>query len=79
MICLALCVLQGAVEAGMTVPLFLKVVGLSSWEVRAGSPVNSWAGRLEGVLVVVEGPAQLVEEVEDTEVRPHTSVYVTLL
>lgn len=63
----------------MIVPLFPKVVGLSSWELRAESPVNLWAGRLEGVSVAVEGPAQLEEEVEDTEVRPHTGFYIKLL
>ncbi|KAL0170934.1 hypothetical protein M9458_035530, partial [Cirrhinus mrigala] len=55
------------VEAGMTLPLFLKVVDLSFWEVRVGTPVKSWAGKLEEVLEVVEGPARLVVEVEDTE------------
>ncbi len=64
----------------MTLPLFLKVVDLSFWEVRVENPVKSWAGKLEEVLEVVEGPALLVEEVEDTEVRPNFSlVYIVYL
>lgn len=64
----------------MTLPLFLKVVDLSFWEVRVENPVKSWAGKLEEVLEAVEGPARLVEEVEDTEVRPNFSlVYIVYL
>lgn len=61
----------------MTLPLFLKGVDHSFWEVRVENPVKSWAGKLEEVLEAVEGPARLVGEVEDTEVRPNFSlVYI---
>lgn len=60
----------------MTLPRFLKAVDQSFWEVRVESPVKSRAGKLEEVLEAVEGPARLVEEVEDTEVRLNFSLFI---